>query len=137
MSILSRFKSKKQTGKKEENVLEMVKEQPPASEAKSVPLKENTGMAHRILKHYHLSERSNQLSQQGRYVFVVDKRANKLEIKKAVEKVYEVHVQAVNVLNSKGKPRRSGRTFGTTSDWKKAYVTLRAGEKISGLAEGV
>lgn len=156
MAILDRFKTKKSDSakasddkdkkpkavkkvkapKNEENVLDMVKEAP-AAESKPVTLKEDTGSAHRILHNYHLSEKSNQLSTIGRYVFRVAKTANKLEVKKAVERVYDVHVDNVNIVNTLGKARKAGRTSGRTSDWKKAYVTLKDGEKISGLAEGI
>jgi large subunit ribosomal protein L23 len=148
MSILDRIKGKKddtkpkkatKPSKKEADVLNMVEE--PAS-AKAVPaapvaLKDDTGRAHRILHNYHLSEKSNLLSTTGRYVFRVAKSANKLEVKKAIEKVYDVHVADVNIMNIKGKARRSGVIAGRTSNWKKAYVTLKTGEKISGLAEGI
>jgi large subunit ribosomal protein L23 len=127
---------KKVAKKKDENVLDMVKESPKADKA-PIQLKENTGRAHRVLKQYHLSEKTNQLSSIGRYVFVVDNKANKIEVKKAVESVYDVHVTSVNIVNIKGKFRAYGRTSGMTSSWKKAIVTLKAGEKISGLAEGV
>jgi large subunit ribosomal protein L23 len=128
-------KPKTSPKKDKENVLDMVKEQP--KDSKPVVLKEDTGHAHRILKQYHLSEKTNALSAQGRYVFKVNKNANKIEIKKAVEKVYDVKVDFVNIVNISGKARQYGRTLGRTSDWKKAIVTLKAGEKISGLAEGV
>jgi large subunit ribosomal protein L23 len=128
-------KAAKKSSKKED-VLAMVKEEPKA-DAKPVALKENTGHAHRILQQYHLSEKTNLMSSIGRYVFVVDKNANKIEVKKAVESVYDVHVTGVNIINTKGKNRTYGRTSGRTSNWKKAIVTLKAGEKISGLAEGI
>jgi large subunit ribosomal protein L23 len=127
-------KTAKKAPKKDANVLDMVKEEKQA-DAKPVALKENTGRAHRILQQYHLSEKTNMLSSIGRYVFVVDKSANKIEIKKAVESVYDVHVTGVNILNTKGKFRTYGKTSGRTSDWKKAVVTLKEGEKISGLSE--
>ncbi|OGE74469.1 MAG: 50S ribosomal protein L23 [Candidatus Doudnabacteria bacterium RIFCSPLOWO2_02_FULL_42_9] len=73
----------------------------------------------------------------GRYVFRVDRNANKIEVKKAIEKVYDVHVVKVNIANVQGKSRRQGRVMGRTQDWKKAIVTLKQGEKISGLAEGI
>ncbi len=149
MGILDRIKGKQATtaGKeakpkatkkapKEENVLDMVQE-PEASEKKNIILKENTGRAHHILHNYHLSEKSNLMAATGRYVFKVSKSANKLEVKKAVENVYDVHVTDVNMVMAKGKVRRSGKISGRTSDWKKAYVTLKSGEKISGLAEGL
>lgn len=127
---------KKVSSKKDESVLDMVKEEKVESKPASVA-KENTGSAHRVLDRYHLSEKSNIIAANGRYVFKVSNRANKIEVKKAVEAVYDVHVTDVNILNVSGKKRRSGRKVGRTSDWKKAYVTLKAGEKISGLAEGV
>lgn len=127
----------KKAPKTDANVLDMVKDEKKADQKAAVALKEDTGRAHRILQQYHLSEKTNALSSAGRYVFVVQKGANKIEIKKAVESVYDVHVTSVNVLNTKGKNRTYGKTSGRTSDWKKAIVTLRAGEKISGLAEGV
>jgi|SRR3990167_15042 len=133
MAFFSRKKEKKQEG---ENVLDMVKEAPKQEKAPIV-LKEDTGRAHRILYHHHLSEKTNQFSQSGRYVFRVSKKANKIEVKKAIESVYDVHVVKVNMINTPGKVRRQGRTFGRTQDWKKAIVTLKTGEQISGLAEGV
>jgi large subunit ribosomal protein L23 len=128
--------SKATKAKKEANVLDMVKDESKKSD-KAVQLKENTGRAHRVLKQYHLSEKTNMLSGNGRYVFVVSNGTNKIEVKKAVETVYDVHVVSVNMISIKGKARRYGKTSGRTSDWKKAVVTLKAGESISGLAEGV
>lgn len=135
MSILDKFKNKKKNSKAEEktDVLDMVKE----DSAKPLILKENTGMAHRVLRNHHLSEKTNQLSGSGRYVFRVSTKANKIEVKKAIEKVYDVHVVKVNIVNVLGKKRRQGRTFGRTQDWKKAIVTLKTGETIAGLAEGI
>src|SRR4051812_4761765 len=109
MSILDRLKGKKadeqpkaaKKAPKEENVLDMVQE-PAAEEKKAVVLKTYTGRAHHILHNYHLSEKSNLLSTTGRYVFKVSKFANKLEVKKAVEKVYDVHVTDVNIVTGKG-----------------------------------
>ena len=137
MSILDRFKTKKQDDKKiseKENVLDMAREH---DEKKPVVLKENTGSAHRVLRHYHLSEKTNLFATTGRYVFKVSKDTNKIEVKKAVEKVYDVHVTKVNMVNVPGKKRRQGRVTGRTQDWKKAIVFLKTGERISGLAEGV
>jgi len=66
----------------------------------------------------------------NRFVFKVQKVATKLEIKKAVELMFDVEVEAVQVLNVKGKIKRFGRTLGKRSDWKKAYVKLKAGHDI-------
>jgi large subunit ribosomal protein L23 len=143
MGLLDKLTTKKDQKKDfvkpKENVLDMVKEPAVAasSDKQEVKLKDDTGLAHKILISYHLSEKSNVFSTQSRYVFKVHNNANKIEVKKAVEKVYDVHVIGVNMINTKGKSRRQGRVVGTTSDWKKAVVTLKEGEKISGLAEGV
>jgi large subunit ribosomal protein L23 len=120
--------------KKEETEKEAVKAVVKAEPAK---IKDNTGRAHRVLRNYHLSEKSNAFSQDGRYVFVVDKSTNKIEVKKAVESVYDVHVASVNMVNVLGKKRRQGRSIGRTQNWKKAVVTLKNGERIKSLAEGV
>ncbi|MCL5436178.1 MAG: 50S ribosomal protein L23 [Patescibacteria group bacterium] len=77
------------------------------------------------------------LSRESKYVFVVDDRANKPEVKKAVEKVYDVHVNDVNILRFAGKARRYGRATGRTRSWKKAIVSLREGEKIEGLIDNI
>ncbi|HTL39236.1 MAG TPA: 50S ribosomal protein L23 [Methylomirabilota bacterium] len=128
-------KEHKHSAKAKENVLDMVKE--PTQEGTPKVSKENTGRAHRILRSHHLTEKTNQLSNTGRYVFKVSKTTNKIEVRKAVEQVYDVHVVSVNMINNPGKVRRQGRSFGRTSDWKKAIVTLKEGERITGLAEGV
>jgi large subunit ribosomal protein L23 len=60
----------------------------------------------------------------GAYSFQVNKKANKTEIKRAVEKIYGVKVDKVRTANHQGKRRRRGRSFGVTSSWKKAVVYL-------------
>ena len=60
----------------------------------------------------------------GAYSFQVNKKANKMEIKRAVEKIYGVKVEKVYTANHKGKRRRKGRAYGVTSSWKKAVVYL-------------
>lgn len=69
-------------------------------------------------------EVSNQL------VFEVDRRANKIEIRDAVERAFDVQVTKVRTINFKGKKKRMGRTLGHRSDWKKAYVTLAPGHTV-------
>jgi large subunit ribosomal protein L23 len=63
-------------------------------------------------------------TKKGAYSFEVNKKANKVEIKSAVEKIYSVKVSKVRTANRKGKYRRKGRTYGLTSSWKKAVVYL-------------
>lgn len=83
-----------------------------------------------------ISERSMELVEENKYAFFVDKRANKVEIKKAVEELFEVSVEAVNTANLTGKTKRMGKTSGRTPDRKKAIVTLKPGHKIE-LFEGL
>jgi len=86
-----------------------------------------------------VSEKSTVLGDQGKYVFEVAPDANKIQIKRAVEEAFankKVQVQAVNILHVAGKQRRRGRTVGMTRSWKKAVVTLRAGQRLD-LFEGV
>ncbi len=62
----------------------------------------------------------------GAYSFEVNKRANKQEIKNAVERIYSVKVHKVRTANHRGKYRRKGRSFGVTPSWKKAVVFLKS-----------
>ena len=78
-----------------------------------------------------LSEKSVTMKdEQNRYSFMVNPKANKTEIKKAVEKLFKVKVKAVRTANVRGKLHRVGRHEGFRSDWKKAMVTVQAGQKI-------
>lgn len=78
-----------------------------------------------------ITEKSGVLQQdETKYVFKVDHRANKTEIKQAIETIFKVKVEKVNTLNAKPKKRRVGRYTGMTNKYKKAIVTLAAGNKI-------
>jgi len=72
----------------------------------------------------------------NQYAFEVDPNANKIEIKRAVEKKYTVHVTGVQTMNVLGKTKRLGRFEGRRPNWKKAIVTLKKGESIE-LAQNV
>ncbi len=69
--------------------------------------------------------------------FRVDKKANKVEIKKAVEEIFNVKVSSVRTVNYEGKMKRRGRQEGRRPSWKKAYVTLRKGEPMVDYAEAI
>ena len=71
-----------------------------------------------------VTEKSNDGLQEGKYTFEVNKKATKVEIAKAVEKLFEVKVLKVNTMNVNGKKKRVGYHTGKTSDWKKAIVTI-------------
>jgi large subunit ribosomal protein L23 len=79
-----------------------------------------------------VSEKSTRLADENRqFVFKVVKDASKPEIRKAVELMFDVKVDAVQVTNVKGKIKRSGSRLGKRSDWKKAFVTLAEGHDIN------
>lgn len=71
-----------------------------------------------------VTEKSNDGLQEGKYTFEVNRKATKIDIKNAVEKLFEVKVLEVNTMNVKGKTKRVGVHQGKTSDWKKAIVTI-------------
>jgi len=87
-----------------------------------------------ILEKPVLSEKSIGLGEQEKvkkYVFKVHIRANKKEIKSAVEEAFKVHVTQINTTRVKGKPKKVRYQPGWRSEWKKAYVTLKEGESIN------
>lgn len=83
-----------------------------------------------VIKSPCLTEKSNLLQElQGTVVFKVDPRANKIEIKNAVEDLFNVKVGAVKTANMQGKKKRVGlKSTGWTNNWKKAYITLSEGK---------
>ncbi|MFC1873544.1 50S ribosomal protein L23 [Chloroflexota bacterium] len=91
---------------------------------------------YQILRRPLITEKDAHLQTQGKYAFEVAQEANKHQIKEAVEMAYKVKVTAVNVMTVSGKKKRMGRRMVLTPSWKKAIVTLNAGDKIE-LFEGV
>ena len=78
-----------------------------------------------------LTEKGTRLrTQENKYVFLVDKKSNKLEIRNAVEDVFKVKVKKVTTMNQHGKVKRMGRFQGKRPNWKKAVVQLMPGEAI-------
>ncbi len=82
-----------------------------------------------LIKRPIITERSTALMEEGKYVFEVDRRANKTEIRQAVEKLFGVQVEKVNTLRTPGKKKRVGKYVGFTSERKKAIVKLTADSK--------
>ncbi len=79
-----------------------------------------------------VSEKSTRLADANRqYVFRVVKDASKPEVRKAVELMFDVKVEAVQIANVKGKTKRFGQSIGKRADWKKAFVTLAEGHDIN------
>ncbi len=83
-----------------------------------------------------LSEKTNLLREEGKYVFRVDHRSNKTQVMEAVRRLFNVHPVSCTIINVKGKPKRLRYRSGYTSSWKKAVVSLAKGETIK-VFEGV
>ena len=77
-----------------------------------------------------VSEKSTDLLQENKYTFKVPLKANKVQIRQAVEQIFKVKVQAVNTIRMEGKVKRMGKHVGKRSDYKKAIVTLAPGNQI-------
>ena len=77
-----------------------------------------------------ITEHTTDLMAEGKYVFIVDKRANKIQISNAVSEIFNVKVETVNTINVKGKVKRRGRIVGKRNDYKKAVVKLAEGQTI-------
>lgn len=87
--------------------------------------------AHAVLVQPLLTEKITSLREKTNTVgFIVHPDANRVQIKQAVEALLKVKVEKVNVMNVRGKAKRLGRFSGKRSDWKKAFVTLKKGEKL-------
>jgi len=92
---------------------------------------------HKIIRRPLITEKSTiQKEMNNQLAFEVDRRANKIEIKKAVERIFKVQVEDVRTQNYQGKIKRLGRNTGRRRHWKKAIVTLKPGQKIE-FFEGV
>jgi large subunit ribosomal protein L23 len=86
---------------------------------------------YQTLKRPLITEKSTvEKDQRNKLFFEVDRRANKIEIKEAVEKIFKVDVLNVATMNMKGKLKRVGRHFTQSPDWKKAVVTIKAGQRV-------
>lgn len=83
-----------------------------------------------IIKAPVITEKTNNLSSNNVYVFKVDRKANKTEIKQVIESKWNVKVESVNTTNTKAKRRRVGKYAGYTTPYKKAYVKLKEGSTI-------
>jgi large subunit ribosomal protein L23 len=89
-----------------------------------------------IIRRALITEKSTAAKDENKYVFEVDRRANKIEVTRAVEKLFKVKVLNVHIMNVTGKKKRVGRILGEKRSWKKAVVTLAPGSRIE-IYEGV
>jgi len=94
----------------------------------------NPERLYEVIRFPHVSEKTARLqADANQYVFEVKKDATKKEVKHAVEKLFDVHVEQVQVAVVKGKAKSFRNSAGRQNDWKKAYVRVRAGEVIADL----
>lgn len=91
---------------------------------------------YQVLKRPVITEKNTDLMEQNKYVFEIEKKANKAQVKAAVEKAFDVTVTGVNVVTVPSRPRGFGRLRGHKPAWKKAIVTLKQGDSIE-IFEGV
>ena len=110
---------------KEEKPLEAVEVRPPQAKREKV-----IGEAYRILKTPQVTEKATDLVKKNQYVFKVYPKANKIEIKRAIEELYGVNVVSVKIINIPPKRRRLGKVKGWRAGYKKAIVRIKEGQKI-------
>ncbi len=92
--------------------------------------------SYEVLQRPILTEKSNDLRAEGKYTFVVAKKATKPEIRRAVEEIFKVKVEDVYTMNYRGKFRRQGKTHGYKPSWKKAVIKVEQGQTIK-LFDGI
>ena len=135
MSLFDFFKKKKK--EKEEKVKEIkkevkIEEGAPKAPKVSIPKAKRKGidLSWKVLKVVHISEKATDLVEKNQYAFKVSNRANKPEIKRAIENTYGVDVLDVNIIKVPRKKRRLGRITGWRKGYKKAIVRVKEGQKI-------
>ncbi len=130
MSLLKIFKKNKKE-KEEKSIIVQQDEQKISDVVKISPIVADSGaLLLRVLKRPFISEKSHNLSSWNQYVFIVNLEANKNSVREAVEKRFNVNVTSVNIIRSHGKPKRFRNKVAKQSDFKKAIITLKKGQKI-------
>lgn len=92
--------------------------------------------AYDVIKRPVITEKSRDMAEKGQFVFAVEPKATKTDIRRAVEKLFDVNVRRVNTMIIAGKRRRTIYGMAKRSNWKKAIVTLRPGQSISYFEDG-
>lgn len=123
-------KPKKPVAKKPEKKVEKKAEKKAEKVEKPKKQKKITGLAYKVLKSAHVTEKATDLAEKNQYVFNVWPRSNKKQVKDAVEEVYGIDVVSVRIVNIHSKTRRLGRRTGTKKGYKKAIVKVKEGQKI-------
>jgi len=117
-----------------EKKIETPKEKPAEVKAPKIKKEVKFGGAFRVLKAPHITEKATDLTASNQYVFKIYPRANKVDVKKAIEKVFGVDVTGVRVINIPKKKRRLGKIKGFKEGYKKAIVKIKEGQKIEVLS---
>ena len=118
-------------GKEDEALFDYARVKEAVLEVKPRKIKEKkTGIAYRILRSPQITEKSTALAEKNQYVFKVYPKTNKIEIKTAIEDLYNVDVLSVRIIKVRPKRRRLGRISGWRAGYKKAVVKVKAGQKI-------
>ncbi|MDO8663391.1 MAG: 50S ribosomal protein L23 [Candidatus Wildermuthbacteria bacterium] len=133
--MLNFFKKNKKPGEDVKKAEKKEKVEPTPLKEKPATVRQDRerkiqGSAYRILKTPLVTEKATELVKHNQYVFEVWQRANKNEIKKAVEDVYKIDVVSVRIINVPRKQRRLGKVSGWKKGYKKAIVKIKAGQKI-------
>ena len=111
-------------------VIETPKEKPAEVKTPKIKKEVKFGGAFRVLKAPHVTEKATDLTASNQYVFRIYPRANKVDVKKAIEKVFGVDVTGVRVINIPKKKRRLGKIKGFKEGYKKAIIKIKEGQKI-------
>lgn len=122
----------KKRGKKEEKKIEKDQKAETALGAVKLP-PGGDDFSYQVIKMPHVSEKASNVSAGGQYIFKVFNNANKIEIKKAIERLYSVNVEKVNIVRIPSKKRQVGRFKGEKKGYKKAIVVLRKGQTIEAM----
>ena len=149
MGILDKLKTKKPAVEKKEVDKKATPKKAKAAPKKAAPAKKEaaekvsatkpgktTGNASQVLIRPMVTEKTTELASQGKYVFEVSMRSNKIEVAQAIKDLYKVDVEKVNIMVNRGKAVAFGRTLGKRKDFKKAIVSLKKGQSIE-VFEGV
>lgn len=136
MGLFDFFKKKKKSEKKiekkkvEKKVEKKIEKKVEAKPEIKRPRKKVSGMAYRVLSSVHVTEKATGLEAENKYVFNVSPKANKSEIKKAVQNLYGVNVVNVRIINIPRKQRRLGKQKGWRKGYKKAIIRIDKGQRI-------
>ena len=136
MKFFDFFKKKKKPEKKTERKLEKAakirekKPEPKRADFKTTKPKRKKSSAFAVLNFPHITEKATKLAEQNKYVFKVFPKSNKIEIKKAIESLYDVDVVNVRIINVPRQQRKLGRQKGWKKGYKKAVVGIKKGQKI-------